>query len=295
MQWRSPAARVATRPPPSAPPVPRTDLRYRRSGDPPDARAPVNGTTAKENRGVRGALRHVPRSGAPASRHWAGSAAESFRAPLDRVLTLGLAVALTGVALQTLVHLLNAAFFENPLLDANAEHNPMTWASTVATFAAALAAALHATLLRKRRRTYIVLACAFAFFSLDDAILLHERLATSVLDALGVSVSWDSVLWPALYLPLAGVVVLSLLAVAHTAPARAGRFIRIGLLLLLAAVAAEALSAPVSTTDTGAGWAHVLVGAFEEGAELASWILIATGLMVSTLSKVPPPPDPSPA
>jgi hypothetical protein len=212
-------------------------------------------------------------------------------APLDRVLTVGLTIALAGVALQTLAHLLNAAFLGHALLNANAEHNVMTWASTVATFAAAFAAALHATLLRAGRRTYIVLAGAFAFFSLDDAVLLHERLATLVLDSIGVSVSWDSVLWPALYLPLAGVAVLLLLGVARTAPARAGRFLRVGLVLLLTAVAAEAVSAPVSTPETRAGWAHVLEGAFEEGAELASWILIATALTVSTLSETGRPLD----
>jgi hypothetical protein len=260
----------------------------------------VTGCRTKENaldayRASRESATYPSLEPAPATPHRTGSAAVALPAPLERVLTVGLTVAVTGVALQTLAHLLNAAFLENPLLNANAEHNAMTWASTVATFAAALAAALHATLLRERRRTYIFLACALAFFSLDDAILLHERLTASVLDSVGVSVSWDSVLWPALYLPLAGLVVLSLLAIARTAPARAGRFIRVGLVLLLAAVAAEAISAPISTLETGAGWAHTLEGALEEGAELASWILIATALTASTLSQVLSPPDPPPA
>jgi uncharacterized protein YegP (UPF0339 family) len=210
--------------------------------------------------------------------------AESLPAPLDRVLTFGLAVALTGVVIQTLVHLLNAAFVDSPQLDASAEGNAMTWASSVAIFAVAFAATLHAVLLNERRRTYALIACVFAFFSLDEAILVHERLAEWVLAALGQDISWDSVVWPALYLPLAGTVVVLLVALARTAPARARRFVIVGLVLLVTAVAAEVLSAPVSTGDTTAGWVHVFESAYEEGAELMGWIMIATGLTVSTLT-----------
>jgi hypothetical protein len=210
---------------------------------------------------------------------------EPSSAGSDHFLTVALALALAGAALQTTVHLLNAALGASPQLDVNAEGNAMTWASSVATFAAAFAAGLHATLLGKRRRTFILLAGVFAFFSLDDAILLHERLSERVLGLVGVSVSWDSVLWPALYLPAAGLAFLLLFAVARTAPARAGRFLVAGLVLLATAVAAEALSAPASTPETAAGWGHVLEGAYEEGAELAGWILIAAGLTVVTLAE----------
>jgi hypothetical protein len=213
-------------------------------------------------------------------------AAEPLARPLDRILTAGRAAALAGVAIQTLVHLLNAALDGRPQLDANAEHNVMTWGSSVATFAAAFAAALHAILLPGQRRGYILLACLLAFFSLDEAILLHERLSGWILDSFGFSASWDSVLWPALYLPLAAPVVLILVAVARTAPVRASRFILVGLILLVSAVAAEALSAPLSTPETAGGWAHVLEGAYEEGAELVGWILIGAGLTVSTLFEV---------
>ena len=206
-------------------------------------------------------------------------------APLDRVLTVGLALAVTAVSLQTLAHLLNAAFDGGRGLDANAEQNAMTWASSSATFAAAFLAGLCAVLLDERRRAWVLLASIIAFFSLDDAILLHERLAQWVLALFGQDTSWDSLLWPALYLPLAGIVVVLLLSVTRTAPGRARRFLLVGLALLLTAVAAEALSAPVSTPETAGGWAHTLEGAYEEGAELAGWILIATGLTVSTLSE----------
>jgi hypothetical protein len=214
---------------------------------------------------------------------YARAAAQPLSTPLDRVLTVGLAVGVTAVAVQTLVHLLNAVFDISSQLDANAEFNAMSWASSAATFAAAFAAGLHATLVGDRRRSYVFLACVFAFFSLDDAILLHERLSDWSVHTVGLSETWDSVIWPALYLPFAGVAAVLLAGVARVAPPRAGRFILIGLFLLLSAVAAEVLSAPTSGPETASGWGHALEGAYEEGAELMAWILIAAGLIVSSL------------
>ena len=211
--------------------------------------------------------------------------AESLSGPFNRVLTVGVVVALAAAVVQTLVHLLNAAFFDRAQLDARAEANTMTWASSVATFAAAFAAALHAVLLSERRRAYAFIACVFAFFSLDEALHVHERLAESVLAAVGQDTSWDSVVWPAFYLPLAGMVAVLLVSLTRTTPTRARRFVLVGLVLLVTAVAAEVLSAPVSTSETEGGWAHVFESAYEEGAELTGWILIATGLTVLTLSE----------
>jgi hypothetical protein len=65
---------------------------------------------------------------------------DAWSAALDRVLTVVLAVAVVAVALQTAVHLVNAAFFENPQLSVLGEGNATTWAGCVATFAAAFAA-----------------------------------------------------------------------------------------------------------------------------------------------------------
>jgi hypothetical protein len=61
---------------------------------------------------------------------------------------------------------------------------------------------------------------------------VHERLAESVLTAVGQDASWDSVVWPALYLPLAGAVVVLLVSLTRTTPTRARRFVDVGLLLL---------------------------------------------------------------
>jgi hypothetical protein len=210
---------------------------------------------------------------------------DAWSAALDRVLTVALAAAIVAVVLQTAVHLVNAAFFENPQLSVLGEGNATTWASSVATFAAGFAAGLHAAVLPEGRRIFVFLAAVFTFFSLDDMILLHERVSARFLDAVGLSPAWDSVLWPALYLPVAGLAFLLLVGVARTAPARARRFLLVGLALLATAVAAEALSAPWSTPENADRWPHVVEGAFEEGAELAGWILIAGGLTAVALAR----------
>jgi hypothetical protein len=210
-------------------------------------------------------------------------AGQSSKPPFDRVLSVAVAIALVGVTVQTLVHLVNAAVDGGTQLNVNAEHNAMAWAGSAAMFSAAFAAALHAILMQQRQLSYAFLASVFAFFSLDEVILVHERLAAWALGVVGVSTSWDSVLWPVLYSPVAGLCLVLLLALARGAPARCGRFIRIGLVLLVTAVTAEMVSAPVSTFENADGWPHIVEGAFEEGAELAGWILIAAGLMASTL------------
>jgi hypothetical protein len=205
---------------------------------------------------------------------------EPFRYLIDPVLRVGIVVAAVGVTIQTVIHLVNAALGGGSFFDANGEHNPIAWSHSVAIFAGAFVCAVHAAALRERRRTFIALVAIFAFFSLDEMLVLHERLALRVLDVFGLPVVWDSVIWPVLYLPLTGTLLVLLLSVALAAPPRAGRLVFLGLGFLVAAVIAEVLSAPASTS---VNWVHTLEGAFEEGAELAGWILIATGLTAMTL------------
>ena len=66
-----------------------------------------------------------------------------------------------------------------------------------------------------------------------------------------------------------------LLRVSESAPARGRRCLSVGLGLLVVSVFLELVSAP-SSTDRNV--IHTLEGGLEEAAELAGWILIATGL-----------------
>jgi hypothetical protein len=206
---------------------------------------------------------------------------DSFQPGIDRLLFSGSLLAVVAVASQTAIHLVNAAFIGSAELDVNSEGNAPTWAHSAVVFSVAFVCALHALLVRQRRRMFVALAAILAFLSLDEMVGVHERIVGKVLDLVGLPITWDSLLWPALYVPLLGGLFVLLLAAARAAPARPGRYVLVGLSLLAIAVVAEVVSAPVSTDSN---WAHTIEGALEEGAELGGWIAIATGLTVIALT-----------
>lgn len=195
-----------------------------------------------------------------------------------RLLDAGLVLAGSAAALQTVVHLLNAAFLHKPQLNVNLEHNVFAWAGTVSSFAVAFVALLAAVALTRGRTPYLVLALVVGFFSLDDMVQIHERIGADAAGALGLPEWFDSVLWPAIYVPLLATAVALMLSLARHAPARPRRLIYLALVSLLVAVAAEVVSAEWSGSATA--WPHQIEGAFEEAAELAAWILIAAALTV---------------
>lgn len=199
----------------------------------------------------------------------------------NRLLAFGLRFAIGAAVLQTAVHLLNALFLEKRALNVNFEDNPFAWASTVAAFSVAFVATVHAAGLARDRLRYAVLAVIIAFVSLDDMVSLHEDAGTEAAEVLGLPQSYDSVLWPALYLPLLALGLFLLFTLAREGPERPRRFIYFALVLLAAALAAEVLSGP--WTGGEEEWPHVIEGAFEEAAELAAWILIAAAMTVITL------------
>jgi hypothetical protein len=202
----------------------------------------------------------------------------------DRLLSAGLAFAVFASAAQTVVHLLNAAFLEKRSLNVNFEENAFAWASTVAAFSVAFVATVCAAGLSRGRGRYIALALVTAFISLDDMVVIHEEVGTKATETLGLPQSFDSLLWPAIYFPLLALGFLVLLSLAREAPARARRFIHVGLALFAFALVAEAASAPWTGAEDE--WPHVIEGAFEEAAELAAWILIATALTVVMLREL---------
>jgi hypothetical protein len=197
---------------------------------------------------------------------------------------VGIVFAVVGVTIQTAIHLLNAALDGSQYLSVNGEGNPVTWVHSAVIFAAAFVCTLHATILTARRREWAAIAAVLAFLSFDEMLLVHERIVGRVLEVLELPIVWDSVVWPVLYLPLLGALLLALVTVARLAPTGTGRLVLAGLGFLVAAVAAEVLSAPISTASDS--WSHTLEGAVEEGAELAGWILITTGLTAITLAEL---------
>ena len=208
---------------------------------------------------------------------------EFNRAVTDRLVRVGIVFAIVGVAIQTAIHSLNWVLDGSQYLSVNGENNPVTWAHSTAIVTAAFVCALHATIVTGRRREWATMAAILAFLSVDESLVVHERIVARVLEVMDLPIVWDSVLWPVLYLPLLGALLLLLASVARQAPTGAGSPVLVGLGFLVAAVAAEVLSAPISTAAES--WPHALEGAFEEGAELAGWILITTALTAITLAE----------
>lgn len=205
----------------------------------------------------------------------AARAAAGERADVKRLVTAGTWLAVAAGALQIVVHFVNAATFAFSELDVNEEHNIFTWANSSAILAVAVAASLAALLGEERRRQLLALAVCTTFLSVDEAVVLHENITFAVLGALDLGDVYDSVLWPILYLPLLLLTAVLLLRVGRPASPRGRRCVLVGLALLAFSVFLEIVSTPWSTERN---LIHTIEGGFEETAELAGWILIATGL-----------------
>lgn len=190
------------------------------------------------------------------------------------LLATGSRLAIVAAAFQTLIHAVGVAGGIE-FLNVNAESNPVAWSHSVLIFSSAVVCSLHIMLAPSRRLVFLILAVIFSFLSLDEMDQVHEHLVKLVLDVFHLPIVWDSVLWPVLYMPLAGLLVLLLISATEREPFAVRRIILIGVAFLSIAVAAEVVSAPIST---GGDWPHNVEGGFEEAAEIVGWTLIATGL-----------------
>ena len=195
---------------------------------------------------------------------------------------MGVLLAAVAVAIQTVAHLTNEFLLDDRVegLDADVEGNVFTWASSAATFTLAVGALLHALAFVERRREYSLLAALAAFFSLDDAIQVHERLALRVgEDLLGLSEHVAVRLWIVFYLPLLLIVAAVVWIVSQHLWTPAGRMMRLGLAALVASIPAEVaglVTRPLAARGTQAY--DALRVAVEEGLELGGWVLAAAGL-----------------
>jgi hypothetical protein len=171
------------------------------------------------------------------------------RALIVRVTSAGSLLAVAAVAVQTAVHGLNAMLTDGGYWSVNSENNPIAWAHAAAIVSSAFVCALHALLVEQRRITFTVAAVLLAFLSVDEAIQVHERIIGRVLDWTERSATWDSVLWPIVYLPICAVLAWALWRVSDEAPWPAARLLVGGLGLLVVAVLAEMVSAPWSDED----------------------------------------------
>ena len=209
---------------------------------------------------------------------------------LERLLNIGLVLAVAGAVLQALTHLFNVFALDGDSwnLDAEADNNAWAWASSVATFTCAFVAAVLAVFARTNTGGLWFLAGVLAFLSVDDLVKIHEGIGTRVREGVfDLPTGWGRLAWPAIFFPLLAAVFVLLWRMASERGGRPGLWIKGGLALLAFAVGLELLSAPFYIQD---GSAHSVPGAtevaIEEGAELGGWILIATGLTVIMLLRV---------
>jgi hypothetical protein len=218
----------------------------------------------------------------------------------ERLLRIGVPLAVAAVALQTVAHLTNEFLLDDRVegLDADIEGNVFTWASSVSTFTLAVAAFLHALAFSTRRREFGLLAGLGLLFSLDDAVQLHERVALELgEDVLGLPDYVAVRLWLVFYLPLLLLAGLLLWRFAEEVWAPAGRMLRLGLFLLVASIPVEIVGAGTRWLDEeGTSVPEDFRVVVEEGLELGGWILAAVGLMtavVVALMGYRPPPAPT--
>ena len=206
---------------------------------------------------------------------------------IDSVIRVGIVIALIGVAIQAVAGMTNIVLFHDEYTNLNPdrEGNPFSWASAVATFAGGFVAILIG-LARSDRRRLLVLGAILAFFSLDDTVRIHETWTLNVNEkVVGIE---PRMLWPMLWLPLLATAFLVLWTTAREVVKRGGFLIRLGLVLLVAAVCLEVSAMKYGPEDDDLASApYMLEVVTEEGAELAGWTFIALGLtalLVTTLS-----------
>jgi hypothetical protein len=158
------------------------------------------------------------------------------------------------------------------------EGSLLDWLSVAALAATALGAAAGALYVPEGRRRFASLAAILAFLAVDDAFGVHERVTGAIAGWLGVSGRGDA-LFLVPYLPLLAAAFGLLWRAAQAAGRPARTIMRLGLALLVAGVAMRLAAAFVATAGISlAAWAKTLGVAAMHDAELAAWVLLASGL-----------------
>lgn len=168
---------------------------------------------------------------------------------IQRMYRLGLLL----VAILVLVDLL--FFFYSPQNDlakiflATREQTPLTWISSVAFLFIALSS--FGVYLEAGKKIWFFLSAIFFFFSLDDAVYLHERLSGFLIDHTELFSSFPTYIWIVIYFPF---LVFSLSALVYflwkETSGRNKRLIILALAFLGSAVFLDLLDGLVQKNDS---------------------------------------------
>jgi hypothetical protein len=208
----------------------------------------------------------------------------------ESIVRLGVRLAVLAALVQSAAHLTNEFLLDDRVqgLDADLEGTSFTWASSVATFAVAWAAGLHAAAFRNRRRELAALAAVAVWFSLDDVAIIHERVALKLgEDVLGLPDYAAVRLWLLLYLPLLLLVGLIIWRLVQAAAPPVDRALRLGLGLLVASIPVEIAGLVTRRiAEDGTDVPEDLRVALEESLELSGWIVLAAAFTAFLWSSV---------
>jgi hypothetical protein len=203
-----------------------------------------------------------------------------------RVLAFGRIFALLGGAALLLGHVVNHVALDDRIgeFQASAEHNAWSWAATMATLAAGLAALLHSRSTSSPRES-VALGILLVFFSLDDFLEIHENAGLDVSEALGLPDYVGPRLWVLLYLPLAAAGLVLLWRAAAELGGRPRSSILLGVALFGSGYVLEAAGIVTKRIEEGGfDLPHLIRAGLEESVELAGWILVAAGLTAGMLA-----------
>jgi hypothetical protein len=205
------------------------------------------------------------------------------------LVVAGVFLALLAVAVQTALYVADVYALDRRVqsFDVDSEGGIPAWAATVAIFSTGLVALLLSFVESSRRLRLLALGGAAIFLSIDESLIVHERLGLAVTEALDLSDKYLRVAWPAVYLPVLVAVAALISHLAWTSADPARRLLAVGLATLAAAVGLEiaGLALDLIPSLGERGWLYTAQIALEEGAELAGWILLTTGLAVLLLNQ----------
>lgn len=203
-----------------------------------------------------------------------------------RILKGAAFLAIAAVVVQTAAHLVDVVVFDLSvnLINVDSDTSAFTWASVVTEGTAAAMVLLIAATVSTRQGPILLLSGLLAFFSLDDAVEIHERISSHASRFLDFPHS-SRVFWPLVFLPLLATTFVLLWNLALHAHPSAGRAIRRGLLLLAAAVALEVASPLLISAWDHGDLPYELEVVLEEGLELGGWIMIAAGVAMTLVAR----------
>jgi hypothetical protein len=206
---------------------------------------------------------------------------------LRTLVLAGVFLALLAVTVQTVLYVADVYALDRRVqsFDVDREGGVATWAASVAIFSTGFVALLLGFVEPSRRLLLLVLAGATIFLSFDEYLMVHERLGLRVTEALDLSDKYLRIAWPAIYLPLLATVAALIFYLARTSIGPARSLLGIGLVTLAAAVGLEiaGLALDLIPSLPERGYLYTAQITLEEGAELAGWILLTTGLAVRLL------------